>query len=216
MNAHELLKKSLNELTINYSENQINAFITYLTELKKWNKTYNLTSLKTDKDIVIKHFIDSLLYLNAIPEGIAKVADLGSGAGFPGIPLKIIRPDLDMVLIEPSRKKASFLRHMVRQLNLSSIVVLEERVEHIGNDYIEAFDVTVSRATFSVSKSLDAAWPFIKKGGMLVLSKGPKVISELKELEKSSYAQKVSQTFHKIKLPLSEIERNIVVLTRKR
>jgi 16S rRNA (guanine527-N7)-methyltransferase len=214
MNAHELLKKGLNDLTVNYSENQINAFITYLTDLKKWNKTYNLTALKTDKDIVIKHFIDSLLYLNAIPEGRVIVADIGSGAGPPGLPLKIIRPDLEMTLIEPSRKKASFLRHMVRTLNLSSIVVLEERVEHIGNDYIEAFDVTVSRATFSVSGSLNAAYPYIKKGGLLVMSKGPKLTDELKELETSPYAEKVIQTLHKIKLPLSEIQRNILVLKR--
>ena len=215
MNTTELLKKGLDELTIHYSDNQIIAFMTYLTELKKWNKTYNLTALKTDKDIVIKHFIDSLLYLRAIPEDRVKVADFGSGAGFPGIPLKIIRPDLEMTLIEPSRKKASFIRHMVRRLDLPSIVVLEERVEFIGDDYIETFDVIVSRATFSVSKSLDAAYPFIKKGGLLVLSKGPKLTDELKELETASYAEKVTQRFHKTKLPLSEIERNIVVLTRK-
>ncbi len=214
MNTPELLKKGLDELNIVYEENQITAFMTYLTELKKWNKTYNLTALKTDKDIVIKHFIDSLLYLSVIPEGRAKVADLGSGAGFPGMPLKIIRPDLEMTLIEPSRKKASFIRHMVRKLNLSSIVILEERVEHIGDDFISEFDVIVSRATFSVSKSLNAAYPFIRKEGLLVLSKGPKSTDELKELEKSSYAGKVSKAVHNIKLPLSIIERNIVVLTR--
>jgi 16S rRNA (guanine527-N7)-methyltransferase len=214
MNTPELLKKGLDELHISYEQSQINAFMTYLKELRKWNKAYNLTALKTDRDIVIKHFIDSLLYVSTIPEGKVKVADFGSGAGFPGIPLKIIRPDLDMVLIEPARKKASFLRHMIRKINLSGIVVLEERVEQIGNDYIEAFDITVSRATFSISRSLDAAFPFLKKRGLLVLSKGPKFTDELQEFETSPYAEKVIQTLHKIKLPLSQIERNILVIRR--
>jgi 16S rRNA (guanine527-N7)-methyltransferase len=100
----ELLEKGINELGITPSKQQINNFITYLSELKKWNKAYNLTGLKKDEDIIIKHFLDSLLYLKAIPHGEITVADVGSGAGFPGIPIKIIRPEIDMYLVEPSRK----------------------------------------------------------------------------------------------------------------
>ncbi|MEW6215889.1 MAG: 16S rRNA (guanine(527)-N(7))-methyltransferase RsmG, partial [Nitrospirota bacterium] len=97
---------------------QLSAFMTYLSELKRWNKAYNLTSLSKDEDIIIKHFLDSLLYLKAIPDGEIKIADVGSGAGFPGIPLKIIRPEIEMYLIEPSRKKSAFLRHIIRQVGL--------------------------------------------------------------------------------------------------
>jgi len=214
MNTPELLKKSLDELDIHYSESQIIAFMSYLAELRKWNRAYNLTAIKTDKDIVIKHFIDSLLYLKAISGSITKVADFGSGAGFPGLPIKLVRADLDMTLIEPSRKKASFLRHITRQLNISSLKVLEERIENLGDTYEGTFDVIVSRATSSVSKSLTLSYPFIKKGGMLVLSKGPKLADELKELEASSHADKIIRTIHQIELPFSNTARNIVALQR--
>lgn len=83
-NPEELLKKGLNEIGLSCSQGQINAFMTYLSELKKWNRTYNLTALKTDGDIIIKHFLDSLLYLRAIPSGSFKIADAGSGAGSQG------------------------------------------------------------------------------------------------------------------------------------
>ena len=82
--------------------------MTYLSELKKWNRAYNLTGLAKDEDIIIKHFLDSLLYLKAIPQGALQVADIGTGAGFPGIPITIIRPEIEMYLIEPSGKKVRF------------------------------------------------------------------------------------------------------------
>src|SRR4030067_3577135 len=128
MTPDELLKKGLNEIGISYYEDQIDTFMTFLHELKKWNRVYSLTALKTDEDIIIKHFLDSILYLKAISpsplrgegwgEGL-KIADAGTGAGFPGIPIKIIKPELDMTLIESSRKKSVFLRHIIRILKLN-------------------------------------------------------------------------------------------------
>ncbi len=126
---NDLLKKGLTELGFMPSEEQTNAFMTYLSELKKWNKAYNLTGLKEDKDIIIKHFFDSLLYLKALPDGEITVADVGSGAGFPGLPIKIIRPEIEMYLIESSRKKAAFLKHIIRQLGLKKAEVIEKRIE---------------------------------------------------------------------------------------
>src|SRR4030066_1857491 len=112
MKSEELLKKGLKEMVIQYSDEQIRSFMTFLSELKKWNRAYNLTGLKTDEDIIIKHFLDSLLYLKALPDGPLKVADIGSGAGFPGIPVKIMRPEIGMYLIEPTGKKTAFLGHI--------------------------------------------------------------------------------------------------------
>ena len=106
----ELLRDGIIELGFTPSKEQINAFMIYLSELKKWNKAYNLTGLEKDEDIIIKHFLDSLLYLKAIPNGEIRIADIGSGAGFPGIPIKILRPEIEMFLIEPSRKKSAFLK----------------------------------------------------------------------------------------------------------
>lgn len=212
MDNKELLRQGLDRLDISYGEIQINSFITYLAELKKWNRAYNLTALKTDNDIIIKHFLDSLLYLRAIPKDITRAADAGTGAGFPGIPINIIRPDIEMVLVEPVRKKAGFLRHIIRQLKLSSVFVIEDRIENLGNDHLGQYDVIVTRATFSITRFLDSACPYIKKNGLLILSKGPKLSEELKALEASYCPGDVVKNIIPVHLPFSEAERKIVVL----
>jgi 16S rRNA (guanine527-N7)-methyltransferase len=208
MKNEELLKKGLEDAGIPYSESQVRAFMVFLKELKKWNSTYNLSALKTDKDIIIKHFIDSLLYLKALPDGLLRMADVGAGAGFPGIPIKIIRPEIDMTLIEPTRKKASFQRHMIRVLGLSGISVMEMRVEEIGEDEAP-FDIIVSRATFSLEDFLEMACPY-DKDGLLIVSKGPKVLEELK-IENSPVRNAVKEVLE-LSLPLTDAIRNLVVL----
>jgi len=211
MKSEELFKKGLNELGISCSEDQINSFITYLSELRKWNSAYNLTALKTDEDIIVKHFLDSLLYLKAMPEGVLKLADAGTGAGFPGIPIKLIRPEMDITLIESSRKKCSFLRHMIRLLKLTGITVLEQRLENIGDEYKGAFDVIVTRAAFSIKEFLNTACPYLKEAGILVLSKGPKMTEELKELGTEDAVKGIL----KVALPVAKAERNLIVLECK-
>ena len=209
MKNEELLKKGLEEAGISCTESQVSAFMVFLKELKKWNRTYNLSALKTDKDIIIKHFIDSLLYLKALPDGPLRIADVGAGAGFPGIPIKIVRPEIDMTLIEPTRKKASFQRHIIRVLGLSGINVLELRVEEINKDE-GPFDIIVSRATFSLAEFLKMACPYIKEEGLLIVSKGPKVHEELKE-EASTVRNAVKEVLE-LRLPLTDARRNLVVL----
>jgi 16S rRNA (guanine527-N7)-methyltransferase len=211
MKSQQLLIKGLQELGISCSEKQVSAFMTYLVELKKWNRAYNLTALKTDEDVIIRHFLDSLLYLKALPEGAIKLADAGAGAGFPGIPIKIVRPEIDLTLIDSSRKKTAFLRHMVRALNLSSTIVVEERLEALGEEYEKTFDVIVSRATFSIKEFLETACPYVRKDGRLVLSKGPKANDESGELEKTPYAGTIRDIIRS-KLPLMRAERNLIVL----
>ncbi len=204
-----LLKKGLKELGLTASDDQINAFMTYLSELKKWNKAYNLTAIKKDGDIVIKHFLDSLLYLKALPEDGIKIADIGSGAGFPGIPLKIIRPEIEMYLIEPSMKKSAFLRHVVKQLHLRNTSVIEKRIEEvrINQELSAPVDVAVSRALFDIKEFAKKTAPIVKESGILVLNKGPKVKEELKTLKGIRYEVLA------VDLPLSQITRYIVVVS---
>jgi len=209
MNQEELLSKGAMEIGVTFSKKEINAFITYLAELKKWNRTYNLTALKTDKNIIIKHFLDSLLYLKAFSEGRLKVADAGSGAGFPGIPLGILRPDVNIILIESTGKKAAFLRHMIRILKLTEISVVEERIEELGNEYNETFDIILTRATFKIRDFIDKADKYLKKDGMLVLSKGPNFEEELNESPYAGYQIKDILNFQ---LPFIKDERNLVML----
>ncbi|HDH05946.1 MAG TPA: 16S rRNA (guanine(527)-N(7))-methyltransferase RsmG [Nitrospirae bacterium] len=213
MDNISLFEKGLKEIDISCSEGQINAFMTCLSELKKWNRVYNLTALKTDEDIIVKHFLDSLLYLRAIPEGALKLADIGAGAGFPGIPVKIIRPETDITLIESSGKKAAFLRHIIRLLKLSAINVLEQRAEYLGKGLEKNYDVIVSRATFSIKGFLKTACPYVKENGILVLSKGPKVSEELKKIERSPYAKGAVRETLKLQLPLTKAERNLIILS---
>jgi len=180
----------------------------YLSELNKWNRVHNLTGIRTDEDIIIKHFLDSALYLNVLPAERITVADIGSGAGFPGIPMKLIRPEINMYLIEPSVKKSSFLNHIIRTLNLDAITVIEKRVEEIGTPVdILPVDAAVSRALFSVKDFIKKTSHMVKPGGRLVLSKGPKVSEELKMI-KEGEAELIIR-----RLPLIDIERFFVVIT---
>lgn len=221
MNPEHLLKKGLSELGFSYSQEQINAFLTYLSELKKWNRTYNLTALKTDEDIIIKHFLDSLFYLKAIEDSYKlqvkkfrklltsyfplKICDVGTGAGFPGIPIKIIRPEIEITLIEPSRKKTAFLRHIIRVLKLNQVFVLEQRLENLDKVYEKTYDVIISRATFKIKDFLKKACPYLKEDGRLVLSKGPRVSEEIKGV---GLVEKILR----LGLPLINVERNLLIL----
>ncbi len=204
--------KGLQELNIPYTSERIDSFMLYLSELKKWNKAYNLTALRKDNDIIVKHFLDSLLYLKAIPKGTLKLADAGTGAGFPGIPLKLVRPEIDLTLIESLRKKASFLRHILRRLELDNSTVLEKRLESLGENHSHSFDVMVTRATFSAKEFLRMACPYIKKNGMLILSKGPKISEELDDLAQSPENEAAVQEVLKIQLPLEKVRRNLLIL----
>jgi 16S rRNA (guanine527-N7)-methyltransferase len=151
----------------------------YQSELKKWNKAYNLTAITDDREIVIKHFLDSLLYLKAIPGHAKTLCDVGTGAGFPGLPIALVRPDLSMALVEPSRKRCAFLRHMEKRLALANVEVIESNAEGVEAG---SFDVVLTRATFSIADLLKKAGHLAKTGGFFLLSKGPKYEEELKAL----------------------------------
>ena len=203
----EFIREGLLELGFAPISEHINLFSTYLSELKKWSKTYNLTGLKKDEDIIIKHFLDSILYLKAIPGDKISIADIGSGAGFPGIPIKIIRPEVKLYLIEASGKKSAFLRYIIKHMNLQEIEVIEKRVEGIkANNELPVVDVAVTRALFTVKDFIKKASHIVKTGGMLVLSKGPKVEDEIKKLGDVEYEIITAV------LPFIEIKRHLVVV----
>ncbi len=122
--AADFFIKGLDVLDIPWTESQIEAFGRYLIELKKWNRAYNLTGLRSDREIIIKHFLDSLLFLKVLPSDVSSAADVGSGAGFPGIPVRIMAPQIKMFLVEPVGKKAVFLRHICSNLTLGGVEII--------------------------------------------------------------------------------------------
>ncbi|WP_333655425.1 16S rRNA (guanine(527)-N(7))-methyltransferase RsmG [Dissulfurispira sp.] len=202
MEREELLRKGLKELGFTPSASILSQFDKYLYELKKWNRAYNLTALKSDEDIIIKHFLDSLLYLKVIPEGQWSICDIGSGAGFPGIPMAIVRPEFNIVLIEPSRKKSAFLRHIKRTLPLLNAEVMESRIEDVKG---RLFDVAVTRALFSVMDLIKKAGHILRKNGFFVLNKGPKFEDEISHLPGDVKFEVISVT-----LPCTPLQRNLI------
>ena len=201
----DLLIRGLDRLDIPYSNNQIHLFLTYLAELKKWNKAYNLSGLRSDRDIIIRHFLDSLLFMKVLPEKVLSTADIGSGAGFPGIPIKIMSPAVKMYLVEPVGKKAIFLRHICSSLDLAGVEIVDKRLEEVEELKV---DVAMTRALFSVGDFIKITKGHINRGGVLVLSKGPKIREELKGLELQNI--EISD----LKLPFDETVRHLVVVKK--
>jgi len=198
----ELLNKGLSELGVSVQSDTVARFLSYLFELKKWNRAYNLTALKNDRDIIIKHFFDSLLFLKAFPEYIGNVCDVGSGAGFPGIPIAIVRPDLSITLIEPSRKKCAFLRNIKKVINLNNVAVLEARVEDIKDT---DFNIVVTRALFSINEFIKKTKHVVKKDGCFIVSKGPKFQEELGGIPPYAHFKHITAT-----LPLTSLQRHLI------
>lgn len=170
----ELFKKGLNELNISISSEQIRQFKMYSQMLKEWNEKINLTAITDDDGIAVKHFLDSILPLKYInfPTGAA-LADVGTGAGFPGIPLKIIRSDLEVTLIDSLSKRINFLNTVSDELNLSGIKSVHGRAEELArnNKYREQFDVVVSRAVANMTVLCEYCLPYVKTGGMFIALK---------------------------------------------
>ena len=159
-------------LGFNLKEQEIQQVLTYMDALRRWNRAMNLTSLTTRSSIIERHFLDSLMGIHVIhPFPGMKLADLGTGAGFPGIPIKINRPEIDLTLVESSGKKTAFLHHVCGLLNLKGVTVLSTRIEdlHRVREHLGRYDVIVSRAAARPPMTLKMSAPLLASGGRLVL-----------------------------------------------
>ena len=175
-----LLREGAAIINVSLTDEQIDCFGLYLRELQEWNEHINLTAIKSLKDIIVKHFLDSLTVLEYLPCA-GRLADLGSGGGFPGIPIKVVRPSFEVTLVESVRKKVSFLRHVIRVLNLQGIEVYHGRAEALPST--GGFDCIVSRAFADLGKFFTIGAPLVKNGGTLVAMKGKNIDAETKKAE---------------------------------
>lgn len=182
------LKKQLKALDINLSDKQIDKFIRYRDLILEWNKKMNLTAITEEKEMVNKHFIDCLAlakYTNLRSD--ASVIDIGTGAGFPGIPMKILYPDLKITLLDSLNKRITFLKTVVKDLELSDVELIHGRAEDFGQNvqYRERFDYTFSRAVASLNILSEYSLPFLKIGGKFIPMKSKKSDEEIENSKKA-------------------------------
>jgi 16S rRNA (guanine527-N7)-methyltransferase len=176
-----LLKDGADLLGVELDEGQLCQFDIYRNELLRWNEKINLISEKSAGEIITRHFLDSLSAARFIPEGEPCMLDAGTGAGFPGIPLKIALPGIKLYLLEANRKKISFLKNVIRELELDQIQIIHDRTENVLSREIwrGKFGVVISRAAFKLPDLLDMADYFLGPKGLLITLKGPDVQAEL-------------------------------------
>ncbi len=182
------MKELFNQYGISIADDQVQKFKQYFDLLIKWNEKINLTTITQYDDVIKKHFLDSCLLLKEFPISFfynKKIIDVGTGAGFPGIPLSIMLPDTDFVLVDSLKKRIDFLKEIIEVLNLKNVDLIHGRAEDLGQNqkYREQFDICVSRAVAALPLLLEYCSPFIKKDGFLYLYKSKKVIQEVQKSE---------------------------------
>jgi len=211
----DLLIEGAKVFGIHLDEKAVETFDLYLQELLKWNQKINLTAIRSEKGIVLKHFLDSLSAHPYLPK-YSYILDIGSGAGFPGIPLKIIQPTLEMILIDSVRKKVDFQRHIIRTLGLKGVETIHGRVQdkEICKSLGERFDVILSRAFSDLHTLLTLSFPFLREGGMVIAMKGELESGETRLLTETEGPRYCLQRTVFLTLPFSTFKRTILLFEK--
>lgn len=192
-----------------------NQLLLYKTLLVSTNKQFNLTSIVDDQGVELKHFFDSVWF--PFPTGATSLLDVGSGAGFPGIPLHLFHPHLHTTLLEPQQKKAQFLKQAIKALTLSNMDVISERAEIWVQHHREQFDVVTARAVAPLRILLELTAPFVKVHGTLLLLKGPSAEQELGIAHEAMTMLDLSVLkIEKIVLPIINESRSVIYLTKNK
>ena len=213
----DLLSDYCKKIELDITETQLQQFDDYYRFLVEKNKVMNLTTIIEKEDVVLKHFIDSIYIMKYTDFDEKKVIDIGTGAGFPGLPLKIAYPDTEVVLFDSLNKRIKFLDEVIAQLGLKGISTVHGRAEDGGKskELREQFDVSVSRAVADLSVLSEYNLPFVKVGGYFVAYKSGEIDEELEKSKKAililgGQIEKVD----KFKLPETDIERSLVYIKK--
>jgi len=216
----ELLEEGARRWGLDLTSDMLAAFQTYYEELITWNERANLTAITNYQEVQIKHFLDSLsclLVLAGLPIERWRYLDIGAGAGFPGLPLKIARPQMELALLEAKKKRVRFLQHLVERLELPGVAIIRGRAEELGRKpgHREGYDLVLARAVATLPVLLEYALPLCRIGGIFLAQKGPDIGEEL---ETSQVALKVlggqMREVRGFELPHSMGRRNLVVVEK--
>jgi len=197
------------------SNEQVILFKKYYDLLIEWNEKFNLTTITSQKDVIVKHFLDSVTALSFIPQG-SSVLDLGCGAGFPGIPLKIMRPDIKLTLVDSVNKKIMFLDEVITSLSLGNVVAMHARAEDLAikDAFREKYDVVVSRAVANMSTLSEYCIPFVQIDGVFIAYKSK---DWQLELEQSQNAIKLlgGKVCKKVEFDIENNQRCLIIVEKK-
>ena len=183
MKFFDLMKEAANEAGLELTEVQYEQFIKYMRLLQEWNEKINLTAITEDEEVIKKHFIDCIKAFKSDAIKNAKnIIDVGTGAGFPGLPIAIMNPNVEVTLLDSLNKRINYLNIVVRELGLKNVTTIHSRAEDGARkpELREKFDVATSRAVANMAVLSEFCMPYVKKGGYFVALKGPSIDEELK------------------------------------
>lgn len=205
------------KIGIELEEEQLEKFYEYKTLILGWNEKINLTAITDDMDFIIKHFIDSLTIFKYVNKNDNKIIDIGTGAGFPGIPLKILNESNNIILFDSLNKRLKVLEDIIEKLDLKNVETLHGRAEETfkNKNYREKFDVATSRAVASLNVLAELMLPAVKVGGICICMKGNNAEEEIKNAYKAikTLGGKIEKV-ERIILPEQELERNIIIIKK--
>ncbi|WP_317366406.1 16S rRNA (guanine(527)-N(7))-methyltransferase RsmG [uncultured Tyzzerella sp.] len=214
-----LLKNACKELNLILDDSQIDDFLKYKELLLEWNEKINLTAITNDREIILKHFVDCLTVCKFVDFNNKSFIDVGTGAGFPAIPIKIFCKGSSPTLLDSLNKRINFLKTVGKELNLQNITYVHSRAEDGGQDvnFREKYDFCVSRAVANLSVLAEFDLPFVKVGGYFIALKGPLLDSEIIDAKKAiSTLGGEIEKIETIKIPFTDIEHKLVFIKKLR